>query len=278
MAPYRGQLERAKAVLGDGDLLAVHEAIVDRRCGAFVRSPVGWEDEEVSDWIPPVLPALSPRAVTRPKACTALDEVHAVPGEPSLLLARAGDRLLAAWLPPPLPLPPGDNPMTGRKGGVPVQHPRPGVPWFDVGPWPGRLDGLDGVAAPGGDTVIHDGSWQAAGAMVLTLADASLVLSPAGASTLPPDTKPMALSFAGTGHVWGAQGNKLVDCARDCRVLDPGVASELVAVVPRSATELVLGFADGRVGVYVVPASGGAPVPRHPLATALDAALARRPD
>ncbi len=40
---------------------------------------------------------------------------------------------------------------------------------------------------------------------------------------------------------------------------------------------MILGFADGRVGAYVIPAAGGDPIARHPLTDALDAALAKRP-
>ena len=43
------------------------------------------------------------------------------------------------------------------------------------------------------------------------------------------------------------------------------------------ADQVILGFADGRVGAYVIPAAGGDPIARHPLTDALDAALAKRP-
>jgi len=276
--PYQAQRDRAAAVLGAGDLVVAGEAVVDRACGAYVRSPLGWEDEQINDWIPPTLPALSPRAVLRPATCTPLDAVSAVPGGPDLLLARRGDQLLAAWLPPPLPLPAGVDP----RGPTPVrpppqQRPRPGTGWSVVGAAAG-VHGDDGVPAPGRDTAIASGSWQAGGAAVVEVGgDVAILVTPAGAVTIPAATRPMAVATDGTLHAWGALGARVVDCTATCRVLDPGVGVDVTAIVPRTRDQVILGFADGRVGAYAIPATGGDAVARHPLTDALDAALARRP-
>ena len=276
--PYRAQLDRAAAVLGPGELVVAGEAVVDRACGAYVRSPLGWEDEHIDDWIPPVLPALSPQAVLRPTTCTPLDAVAALPGAPDLLLARRGDQLLAAWLPPPLPLPAGVDP----RGRAPVrppppQHPRPGTGWTVVGT-AAAVHGDDGVPAPGQDSAIASGSWQAGGAAVVEVGgDVAILVTPAGAVTIPAAARPMAVASDGALHVWGALGPRLVDCTATCRVLDPGVGVAITSVVPRTADQVILGFADGRVGAYVIPAAGGDPIARHPLTDALDAALAKRP-
>jgi hypothetical protein len=61
-------------------------------------------------------------------------------------------------------------------------------------------------------------------------------------------------------------------------VLDPGVPSAIVAVVPRTESDLMLGFADGRVGVYHVPDAGGETVDNVPLVSDLIAFLKHRPD
>ena len=159
----------------------------------------------------------------------------------------------------------------------PQQRPKAGTGWFDVGTARG-LVGHPGVPAPGVDTAIAERSWGAGGAATVELGgDVIVLVTPAGAVTIPTATRPMAIGTGGPVRVWGALGPRLVDCTTTCRVLDPGVGVDLTAVVPRTATELILGFADGRVGVYTVPAAGGDAIARHPLADALDAALARRP-
>ena len=106
---------------------------------------------------------------------------------------------------------------------------------------------------------------------------AALDLRPAGAVTIPAATRPMAVATDGTLHAWGALGARVVDCTATCRVLDPGVGVDVTAIVPRTRDQVILGFADGRVGAYAIPATGGDAVARHPLTDALDAALARRP-
>ena len=87
----------------------------------------------------------------------------------------------------------------------------------------------------------------------------------------------MAVSHGEALRAWGAQGSKLVECTSTCRVLDPGVKDDIVAVVPRNDTTVVLGFADGRMGVYTPPATGGTAVKQHDLAAALAGALTRFP-
>jgi hypothetical protein len=281
-AAHAARFARAKAVLGKGGkLVGAHEAVVDLACGAFVRSPLGWEDVGVKDWIPPKLPALHAKAVTKPAKCTPLDEVSAVPGVPDLLLARSGKKLLAAWLPPPLPLPRGEDPrrefMPPTKAPKPEkQRPRPGVTWFEVGT-ADDVQGDDGIVDPGGDTRIAHGSWQSAGAAIVEVDGAEILFLRNGAVTLPKGTTPMAVSHGEALRVWGARGHELVECTSTCRVLDPGVKDDIVAVVPRNDTTVVLGFADGRMGVYTPPATGGTAVKQHDLAAALAGALARAP-
>ncbi|HET6584712.1 MAG TPA: hypothetical protein VFG69_14745 [Nannocystaceae bacterium] len=274
---HEARMARAKAVLGRrGKLVAAHEAVVDLTCGDYVRSPLGWEKVQIHDWVPPKPPALHAKAVTKSPRCTKLDRVSALPGAPDLLFATSGDRLLAAWLPPPLPLPLG----TGfhDRGPPPKpekQRPRPGTGWFELGVADG-IAGDDGIADPGGDTRIK-GGWQAGGAAIITADGTSILVRPEGAVTLPNDTTPLAVGTSGTLHVWGAKGAKLVDCAKECRVIDTGVDADIVAVVPRSASILVLGFADGRLGLFTVPATGGTTVRQHALVPAIEAALKRRP-
>lgn len=281
---HAARFARAKAVLGKGGkLVGVHEAVVDLECGAFVRSPLGWEGVDVKDWIPPKLPALHAKAVTKPAKCTPLDAVSAVPGEPDLLLARSGGKLLAAWLPPPLPLPLGKDPRGGGKEWLPptkapkpeTQRPRPGVTWFEVGT-ADAVHGDDGIADPGGDTALAHGSWQSAGGAIVEADGVEILFLPRGAVTLPRGVTPMAVSHDAL-RVWGAKGHELVVCTSTCRVLDPGVNETIVAVVPRNDTTVVLGFADGRMGVYTPPATGGTAVKQHDLADALAKALARAP-
>ncbi len=280
-AAHAARFARAKAVLGKGGkLVGAHEAVVDLECGAFVRSPLGWEDVGVKDWIPPKLPALHAKAVTKPAKCTPLDEVSAVPGVPDLLLARSGKTLLAAWLPPPLPLPRGEDP---RREFVPPakapkpepQRPRPGVSWFEIGT-ADDVHGDDGIADPGGDTAIAHGSWQSAGGAIVEVDGVQILFLPRGAVTLPPGTTPMAVSHERL-QAWGAQGSKLVECTTTCRVHDPGVKDDIVAVVPRTETTVILGFADGRLGAYTPRATGGTAVKQHDLAAALTKALERAP-
>ena len=61
------------------------------------------------------------------------------------------------------------------------------------------------------------------------------------------------------------------------RVLDPGPKQKLIAVVPRAKDLLVLGYADGRNGIYRVPPQGGQPVTAHPLIESLRTLMTRRP-
>jgi hypothetical protein len=136
---------------------------------------------------------------------------------------------------------------------------------------------MKGMRAPGADTKIADGTWQAGGAAVVRAGAVEVLVTPNGAVTLLKDARPMAVGVAGVRHVWAAIQGHVVDCTTSCRVLDPGVSTPIVAIVPRTETDLILGYADGRVGVYSVPKSGGVPVPASPLAAAIDAVLAKRP-
>jgi hypothetical protein len=275
---HQAQVDRARAVLGAGDLVVVHEAVVDRQCGAYLRSPIGHENMQIHDFSPPKLPALSAKAVTRPARCTPLRSVSALPANPDLLLAIAEDgQLLGAWLPPPLPLPHGSHFGKPLDKGPIAQSPRAGTGWLSVGRVD-RVEGIDGVPAPGADTAIADGSWQAGGAAVLHVGKTAILFTPNGALTLPPGTKPMAVGTAGTLAAWGAKGHELVVCAvKGCRLLDPGDHGDIVAVVPRSLNDLILGYADGRVGVYLTPEQGGSAIQAHPLEDALEELLEKRP-
>jgi hypothetical protein len=276
--PRQAATERAKQVLPRSKKLVVaHEAVVDLECGAYVRSPIGWEGMRIHDWSPPQLPPLLEAAVHDPPFCLPLAQVVAVPGDPDLLLARTRDgRLVAAWLPPPLPLPSG----TGRfqpkpPQPPPVQHPRPGTGWFDIGRAE-KIEGLPGLPAPGEDRDVASSSWRAGGAAVVTAGGVQILVTPHGTATLPPEVKPMSLLQYELG-VYGAIGSRLVFCDGRCRILDPGPKRNLIAVVPRARDLLVLGYEDGRNGLYRVPGQGGEPVADHPLAKALAQVIAKRP-
>ena len=284
-AAHAARFARAKAVLGKGTFVGAHEAVVDLACGAFVRSPLGWEEVQVHDWIPPKLPALHAKAVTKPATCRPLATVSALPGDPDLLLAIHEGQLFAAWLPPPLPLPAGENPL--REPGprtTPakpvVQRPRPGLAWFAVGP-ADRVHGDDGLPDPGGDTAIAGGSWQAGGGAIVEVDGTQILVVPEGAVTLPPGTTPMAVGTAGKLQVWGAQGDKLVECTTACRVLDPGVGfskrtEDSVAVLAELQRLIALGH-PVLVGVsrkrFIGELSGGLPVEER-LAGTLGAVVA----
>jgi len=276
---HEARSQRAAAVLPAGDFVLAHEAAVQRSCGAYVRSPLGWEGEEIDDWSPPTLPPLSSKAVHVPASCLPLAEVHAVPGAPDLLLARTEDGQLAlAWLPPPLPLPTGRDPREDEPAAPPlVQDPRPGSGWTVVGPVD-RIAGDRGLPSPGGNTAIADGSWQAGGGAVLEIGDSTLVLTPHGAWTIPRGTTPMAVQTGPTtGRLYGALGPMLVVCEQVCRTLDPGDGRDIVGVVPRTELEVILGFGNDVTAVYTVPKTGGTETPPHALEAPLEAQLAARP-
>jgi len=259
------------------NLVVAHEAVVDLECGAYVRSPIGWEGMRIMDWSPPQLPQLFKAAVYDPPFCLPLEQVVALPGAPDLLLARTRDgRLVAAWLPPPLPLPSGSSHFHPQPPGPPpVQTPRPGTGWLDIGRADG-IEGLPGAPAPGADSEIDASSWLAGGAAIVTVGGTKILVTPFGTATLPPQTKPMAMLQYELG-VYGAIGSRLVYCDGRCRILDPGPRRNLIAVVPRAKDLLVLGYDDGRNGLYRVPAQGGQPVAEHPLARAIGQALAAKP-
>ena len=275
------QVARARAVLPRAKRLVVaHEAVVDLECGAYVRSPLGWEGENMSDWTPPTLPALHRAAVHDPPGCQPLAEVVSVPGATDLLLARTPDgELLAAWLPPPLPLPTGRSHLTPTpeppRAPV-VQSPRPGAGWTRVGR-ADSLSGAPGLPPPGLDTAIDSHSWQAGGAAVVRADGATVLVTPTAAVAVPAAATPLAILQHAPG-LYGALGSRLLVCdATTCRVHAPGPTPELVALVPRQGRTVVLGYADGRTGLYELPAAGGETVPTHPLADALRRVLETRP-
>ncbi len=273
------QTKRAEAVLpGGGALVVAYDAVVDLRCGAYVRSPLGWEGESISDWVPPVYPPLRKRAVYLPKQCTPLREVHAVPGVSDLLLGiTKGGKLALAWLPAPLPLPSGHDPRVGPKASPALkQSPRPGSGWTILGPVD-RVRAVKALPAPGGWQDIAPSSWRSGGGAVVRVGKTELLVTPHGTVALPGNATPMAMLQHEQG-VFGAVGTRLVACAgKRCRVLDPGVPSDIVAVVPRRRDLVIVGYADGRNGLYTIPAAGGTPEPRHPLADKIDSVIASRP-
>lgn len=275
---HAARSKRAAAVLPAGDFVLAHEAAVQLSCGAYIRSPLGHEGDLIHDFVPPALPALSPKAVHVPATCLPLAEVHALPSDPDLLLARTEDGQLAlAWLPPPLPLPQGHDPREpAPREPPPVQRPRPGAGWTIVGPID-RIAGDRGTPSPGADTNIR-GGWQAGGGAVLEVGDATLVLTRLGAWTIPAGTQPMAVQTGPTtARLYGSLGSRLVVCDRACRTLDPGDGRDLVGVVPRTESEIILGFGEGETAVYRVPSTGGTETPPHALEVALEAVLATKP-
>lgn len=275
---HAARSKRAAAVLPAGDFVLAHEAAVQLACGAYVRSPLGHEGDVLHDFVPPELPPLSKKAVHVPSECLPLSEVHALPGDPDLLLARTeAGRLALAWLPPPLPLPSGHDPRDPTPSEpAPVQHPRPGSGWTVLGAVD-RIEGDRGVPSPGADTAIR-GGWQAGGGAVLEIGSESLVLTRGGAWTVPPGTKPMAVQTGpAKAKLYGALGSKLVVCDQRCRTLDPGDGRDIVAVVPRTESEIILGFGEDETAVYRVPGTGGTETPPHALEAALEAQLAAKP-
>jgi hypothetical protein len=270
--------KRARAVLPRAkELVYAHEAVVDLECGAYVRSPVGWEGARIHDWSPPKLPPLFKAAVYDPPFCLPLAQVAAVPGDPDLLLGKTRDgRLVAAWLPPALPLPSGSSHFHPKPPEPPpVQHPRPGTGWFDLGR-ADSISGIPGLPVPGGDHEIEPSSWGYGGAAIIESGGAKILVTPQGPLAIAPEAKPMALLQYDLG-AYGAIGSQLLVCGQSCRVLDPGVDRELIAVVPRTRDVLVLGYGDGRNGLYAVPQAGGRPVPVHPLIGAIRNVMAKRP-
>ncbi|MBW2276201.1 MAG: hypothetical protein JRF63_01845 [Deltaproteobacteria bacterium] len=277
-AARRAATDRAKRVLPrTRRLVVVHEAVVDLECGAYVRSPIGWEEMRIHDWSPPQLPPLFKAAVYDPPFCLPLEQVVAVPGDPDLLLARTRDgRLVGAWLPTALPLPSGSSHFHPKPPQPPpVQHPGPGSGWIDIGR-ADKIVGIPGLSAPGEDSEIDSSSWLAGGAAVITTGGTKILVTPHGPVTLPQKVTPLSMLQYEPG-VYGAVGSRLLFCDRRCRILDPGPKRKLIAAVPRAKDLLVLGYDDGRNGLYRVPAHGGKPVPEHPLTNAIRQLIAKRP-
>jgi hypothetical protein len=276
--PRTAATERAERVLPRSENLVVaHEAVVDMECGAYVRSPIGWEGMRIHDWSPPQLPPLFKAAVYDPPFCLPLEQVVAMPGNPDLLLARTRDgRLVAAWLPPALPLPSGTGRFQPKPPmPPPVQNPQPGTGWFDIGRAE-KIEGIPGLPAPGADSEIGPSTWLTGGAAIVTSGGVKILVTPHGPVTLPAKVTPLAMLQYELG-VYGAIGSRLVYCDRGCRILDPGPERKLVAAVPRAADLLVLGYEDGRNGLYTVPPKGGEPVPEHPLVKAIEQVMTKRP-
>lgn len=276
-AAHAARAKRAADVLPKGDFVIAHEAAVQLGCGAYVRTPLGWEDEMIHDWVPPGLPPLSSKAVHVPATCLPLAEVHASPGVPDLLLAKTKDGELAtAWLPPPLPLPSGYDPREDEgPEPAPKQDPKPGPGWVTHGAVD-SIAGDRGQASPGGDTARLSG-WQRGGGALLTADGATIVLTPRGAWTVPDGAVGMAVQTGPTGKLYGALGNMLVVCEEQCRTLDPGDGRDIVGVVPRTQGEVILGFGDDETAVYRVPRTGGVVTPSHRLEAVLEARLKDRP-
>lgn len=269
----KARMARAAEVLPAGKHVAAHEAVVDLKCGAYVRSPLGWEGEQISDWTPPVLPALHAAAVTHPDECLPLKQVVAVPGALDLLLARGRDgHLYAAWLPAPLPLPSGESHWDEEPPPPPApQKPVPGTGWTQLSKIK-ALSGVEGLAEHEPFKAQELPPWAAGGGAVVTTDEGrEILLTGHGAMTLPPGTTPMATDPYARG-AWGAKGKMLVVCKDGCQVVLPGVDEEITVVVPRTADQLILGYADGRLGVYTVPAEGNE-VSADPLAATLEAYL-----
>jgi hypothetical protein len=238
---YRARAARARTVLGAGRLVAVHEAVVDTTCGTYAR--IGWEDR-VAIGPPPTGP------------CRKLDRVTVVPDDPDVLLALAGGKLYAARLP------------------APGQPPRRA--WTAIGKAT-TLAGDDAVPLPGGPIARAAGGWVGTGTAVITAGTTTILMSYGGAITLPPSVTPLAISLFHGPRAWGAIGARLVACVPGCRTLDPGPHADLVKVVPHGDAHVALTYADGRVGAYAIPATGGQPVAPHPLAVALDRFVAANP-
>ena len=268
---HRKRFERTKRVL-QGTLVGAHEAVVDTTCGAYVRSPVGWEGMTFSHGTPGVIPPLDRAAVVKPKSCLPLSQVSVVPGDPALVLGIHKGELHAAWMLPQLPDPhaPGYAPGPG-----PLPTPPSGTDWTRIGPVT-AVHGIDAIPEPGGNVEVGHHTWQLGGGAVLTVGGDTVLLTRHGAVTLPPNTRPMAMGAEGALHAFGALGNKLVECRATCRILAPGPQADIVAVVPRTHAQLVLGYADGRIGIYTPPATGGRVMPQHAIVSKLNAFLSTR--
>ena len=277
---YKAQIERAKKVLPRTEnLQVIYEAVVDMQCGAYVRSPLGWEGEQIHDWIPPQLPELNPLAVYDPPDCLPLRKVVALPGDPDLLLGITESGILAvAWLPAPLPLPKGYNPRVPIKESFPPkQEPLPGSGWTLIGEV-NSVDGISGSEGMGVNTNLPEGSWAiGGGSIIMEQSGKILLVEPRGVYTLPPDTKPMAM-FQYQSGVFGAIESQLVFCRDNrCRILDPGVSKTIEAVVPRDRMVVVLGYENGQNGLYQVLAEGGKEISEHPFVSKLSEFLKAKP-
>ena len=113
---------------------------------------------------------------------------------------------------------------------------------------------------------------------MLEIGDSTLVLTRRGAWTIPTGTTPMAVQTGPTtARLYGALGSKLVVCEQRCRTLDPGDGRDIVGVVPRTESEVILGFGNDVTAVYRVPGTGGTQTPPHALEAPLEAQLAAKP-
>lgn len=274
------QRQRAAAVLPEGDIVLTDSVAVSLKCGAYVNAPIGYEHEPfVHDFDPPTMLPLSPKAVHQPPTCLPLTEVHAVPRMSDMLLAKTADgRLAVARLS-------NYAPVERRRGRMSGGAPRPAPPsapvagsgWTILGP----VDSIAGIrAVPEGKRPEPVKGWSRGGAAVLEADGQTIVLTPMGAWTVPEGATPMAVQLLPTGKLYGALGSALVVCDATCRTLDPGDERAILSVVPRTQTDVILGYGDGKkdAAMYRMPATGGTVTPPHPLEAELEARLEATPE
>jgi hypothetical protein len=183
------------------------------------------------------------------EGCIGLQSVAAIPARPNILLGlgRQNDLMLL------------------RIGGE--------DPWLELG----TADAIDGIpgrapATPARHSLSH--GWASGGAAIVGIGPSEILVTPQGASTLPPGTVPMSVALDDSSS-YGAVGQQLVVCRDGCFVVSPGVESEILGVVALSAETVLLIYDDERIGYYAVPTSGES-VTQHLTAAALARELGRR--
>ncbi len=281
-------LERASKVLPAEPVLRyAGDAAVDLNCGSYVRSRRGNEGVRISHGGDVTIPPPTAAEVYHPPDCLPLKQVTAIPGARDVLLAiTAKGELAIARLPPPLPLPAAPARRAPRlrdqpsKAAVPAAKPRPGSAWTVLsGVQVTALQGFGGELANGARKNPGQATWQYSGAALVTVAnparkDDLLVVGHQGSAWLPRAAKPMAALQYNAGF-FGAEADVLVVSGEDGRArrFPLSVGSAIDAVVPRTKTSLVIGFADGREAVFDVPATGGNPLYHDAIPARIDAAV-----